>query len=104
MIRGTTPDIRITIKNPGDLDLTTALSVYVTIWQNGRSVTKTGDQVVVNAASVEFDLTQQESLGFCEGAAEAQINWTYQGSDRVKRGATKWTEITIGRQLLEKVV
>lgn len=104
MIRGTTPTITITIRNPGELNLTQAEAVYVTVRQGKHSVTKTGDALVVETAAVSFWLTQEESLDFREGRAEAQINWTYQGTDGVKREATKWTAIMIDRQLLERVV
>lgn len=104
MIRGTTPDIKIVIRNPGELDLAQAEEVYVTIRQGGKSVTKTGEEVAVETAAAAIWLTQDESLQFREGDAEAQINWIYQGTNGRKRAATKWTAISIDRQLLERVV
>lgn len=104
MIRGTTPTITITISNPGELDLTTALEVYVTVRQNRTAVTLNGEDIDVETAAVSFALTQEQSFKFREGAAEAQINWLYQSEDGPKREATKWTAINIGRQLLEQVI
>lgn len=104
MIRGTTPTDTITIKNPGDLDLTTVLDVYVTIRQGQVSITKTGEDLDVAKAAVSYCLTQQESLRFKDGAAEAQINWTYMDNGGKKRAATKWLPIQIDKQLLERVI
>lgn len=104
MIRGTTPTDIITIKNPGDLDLRNALEVFVTIRQRQVTLTKTGEDIEVEKASVSYCLTQTESLRFQEGKAEAQINWTYMDDGGKKRGATKWLPVTIDKQLLERVI
>lgn len=104
MIRGTTPTDTITIKNPGDLDLRNALEVFVTIRQGQVTLTKTGENIEVEKASVSYCLTQTESLRLQEGKAEAQINWTYMDDVGKKRGATKWLPVNIDRQLLERVI
>lgn len=104
MIRGTTPTDTITIKNPGDLDLRNALEVFVTIRQGQVTLTKTGENIEVEKASVSYCLTQTESLRFQEGKAEAQINWIYTDNEGRKRAATKWLTIMIDRQLLERVI
>ena len=104
MIRGTTPVDTITIRNPGDLDLTEMLEVYVTIRQDGVPLTKTGADITVEKAAVSYCLTQQESLQFREGEAEAQINWTYMAGQEKRRGATKWLKVRIDRQLLDRVL
>lgn len=108
MIRGTTPTFTLRITNGGDdLDLTQASGVYVTIRQNGRVITKTGDDISIAAQSVSCWLTQEESLSFRENIeAEVQINWTYRDvtDNSTRRAATKARTIDIGRQLLVEVV
>ena len=104
MIRGTTPTDTINIKNPGDLDLRNAIEVFVTIRQGQVELTKTGEDIEVAKASVSYCLTQNESLRFKEGKAEAQINWTYMDGQGRKRGATKWLPVNVDRQLLERVI
>lgn len=104
MIRGTTPTDTIRIKNPGDLDLTTVDEVYVTIRQGVYTITKTGEDIEVAKAAVSYSLTQQESLRFKVGEAEAQINWIYTNNEGRKRAATKWLTIMIDKQLLERVI
>lgn len=108
MIRGTTPTFTLRITNGGDdLDLTQASGVYVTIRQNGRVITKTGDDISIAAQSVSCWLTQEESLSLRENyTAEVQINWTYVDvtDNSSRRAATKAKTIDIGRQLLVEVV
>lgn len=105
MIRGTTPTITMNITNGGDLDLTKAAEVYVTMRQGQRVITKKND-LVVSAKSVSFYLSQRETLSLKEGPAYLQINWAY--ADTVnktkRRAATKIKQIEIREQLLEEVI
>lgn len=106
MIRGTTPTFTITIKDPGELDLTRAENVYFTVEQDRVSVTKTGDDLEVLTAAVKCWLTQEEALRFAEGKAEAQLNWTAVNATdgTLRRGATKPFQVRIDRQLLDEVI
>ena len=106
MIQGTTPAVTLSIPNGGDLDLTGADSVFVTVKQGFRTVTKQGEDLEIRPQEVTFRLTQEESLGFTEGRAEVQLNWLSAdaGDGLPSRGATKVKEIEIGRQLLTEVV
>lgn len=107
MIRGTTPTFTLNIVNGGDLDLREASGVYVTIRQNGKVITKTGDDISIAAKSVSCWLTQEESLSLRENTkAEVQINWTYADviDNSFRRAATKRKTIDIGRQLLPEVI
>lgn len=119
MVRGTTPDIVLTV--PESVDLSQATNVYATFSQivepartAGASiasyntiggaavtVTKSGSELTVDAHSVSVYLTQEESLAFAEHWVEVQLNWT-DGSGR--RFATKTARISISRQLLNEVV
>lgn len=104
MIRGTTPTFTMTIRK-ASVDLSKADHVYVTIRQDETLITKSGDDLVVEENQVACWLTQEESLRLAEGNAELQINWTYNSSDNtVRRGATKVRNITIDKQLLQKVI
>ena len=106
MIQGTTPAVTLTIPNGGDLDLTGADSVSVTVKQGFRTVTKQGEDLEIGPKAVTFRLTQEESLGFTEGRAEVQLNWLSHdpGDGLPSRGATRVKEIEIGRQLLTEGV
>lgn len=105
MIRGTTPTITINITNGGDLDLTTADDLYVTLRQGQRIITKKFD-VTIDEQSVSFCLTQREAFSLEEGPAEVQINWTYTDADdnTKRRAATQIKQIQIRRQLLDEVI
>lgn len=105
MIRGTTPTICMNIVNGGELDLTRASDLYVTLRQGQTVITKK-EGVKADAQSVSFSFTQREALKLHEGSAEVQINWTYRDAvDRSKRrAATRVAEIQISRQLLDEVI
>ena len=106
MIRGTTPTFTLTVTNGGDLDLTTAIDVFVTLKQKGTTVTKTGTEISVQAKAVSVWLEQKDSLRFVTGPAEVQINWTYMDAEthQKRRAATKVKTIIIAEQLLERTV
>lgn len=106
MIRGTTPTFKLTVTNGGELDLTAADEVFVTIRQREKTVTKTGEDIFVEPQAVSVWLEQKDSLRFAAGPAEVQINWTYMDQDthQKRRAATKVKTITIAEQLLERTV
>lgn len=105
MIRGTTPLIHMNIINGGELDLTEAEDLYITLRQGNTVITKR-DELVIDAQSVGFSFTQRESLRLKEGPAEVQVNWIYvDPEDNVKRrAATRIQRIEIGGQLLDEVI
>lgn len=105
MIRGTTPTITMNITNGGDLDLTKAEDLYVTLRQGQRIITKKCD-VVVDAQSVSFYFTQRETLSLKEGPAYLQINWAYTDvvNKTKRRAATRIKQIQISGQLLDEVI
>lgn len=105
MIRGTTPLIHMNIINGGELDLTDAEGLYITLRQGNTVITKR-DQLVIDAQGVSFSFTQRESLRLKEGPAEVQVNWIYvDPEDNVKRrAATRIQRIEIGGQLLDEVI
>ena len=105
MIRGTTPTFRLTVK--GIEDLTLADHVYVTIQQGPTTLTLTGDELEIDENVICCYLTQEKSLQLIERQkAKIQVNWTYapDGDGIVKRAATVVKEITIGEQLVKKVL
>lgn len=106
MVRATTPTLTLTI-NDESVDLTAARNVYVTLEQNNTTITKTGEELEVDARVVKVWLSQTESLALTEGQPlNIQINWTYLDTDgvTVKRAATNVAKITITRQLLDEVI
>ena len=105
MIRGTTPTICMNITNGGELDLTKAEDLYITLRQGQKMITKK-DSVTVEAQSVSFSFTQREALSLKEGPADVQINWTYKDAvdGTTRRAATRINQIEISRQLLEEVI
>lgn len=107
MIRGTTPTFTFTIKDD-TVDLTEATNVYVTLRQGSKEITKTGDDLEIDARTVNVFLKQEESLGLIETVnAEVQINWTYidpTDGATVRRAATKVKTIQITKQLLKRVI
>ena len=100
-IRGTTPDYILEIE---DVDLS-GQTVYVTIAQGNRKITKTGDTldivVAEGGSTISFRLSQEETLGLNEGDASVQVKFidatgTAEGTDI--------GTIKINKALLEKVI
>ena len=106
MVRGTTPALTLTIPNGGDLDLTQAEAVYVTLRRKGQTVTITGDDLDLEPHAVTFHLSQEDSLALSPGEAEVQLNWTYRDAvtGTPSRGATEVRTIPITDQLLTEVI
>ncbi len=78
MRRGTTPDYIFTIDGH---DLRRS-AVFVTIRQDERQITLTGDRLEVGydgagegRATISFRLTQEETLDLHAGQAQAQVRW-----------------------------
>lgn len=103
MVRGTTPTLTLHILDD-NIDLTQATNVYLTIKQDNYTLTKATPQLELSSNIINCYLTQEESLRFSEGAADIQINWTYQNDGVTYRAATKIKTIQISPQLLTRVV
>ena len=104
MIRATTPTITITIN--GDVDLTLADEVYVSITQANTQIELSGDDLEVGAKTVSCWLSQEQSLRLVSGlAARVQVNWLYTDMGGVvQRRATEIGSIDIGEQLIKRVL
>ena len=98
--RGTTPTFTLTFDKQG-LDLTEAANVYVTFEVNNYSLTKTGEDLTVEAKKIIVYLNQAETLRFTDKVVEIQANWT--ASDG-SRAASEVKTYDISKQLLRKVV
>ena len=98
--RATTPTITFTFTEQS-LDLTSAANVYVTFAQGSKAITKTGEDLTVQAKSIAVSLTQQETLQFSEGSVEAQANWTDASGNRA---CSEVVSIALTKQLLKRVV
>lgn len=101
--RGTTPTFTLTFPSTGQnvVDLTLAANVYVTFKDNGKTVTKTGEDITVEAHSVSVYLSQEETLAFTKLGTEIQVNWTYSDGSRA---ASEIKTFRFSDQLLNKVV
>ena len=95
--RGTTPTFELTFTDE-ELDLTQADHVYVTFRSAGVTLTKSDDDLVVAAKSIQIFLTQAETLQLRE--VKIQANWT----NGIVRSASEIVSYTMDDQLLEKVV
>lgn len=105
MIRGTTPTFTLTIS--GDVDLSLADNVYVSIRQGTVDIELTGDELEIEGNVISCWIPQQKSLKLIENAkAKIQVNWTYRDgqSGDVKRAATIVKEITVLEQLIRRVL
>lgn len=103
MIRGTTPDITLRIEDQ-DVDLTAAEAVYATIVQGKNKITKTTEDLSIEARRVEIFLSQEETLSLEVGTAEVQLNWLYRDRGKLRRGSTKPAAFSVLRQLLDEVL
>ena len=107
MIRGTTPTFRLTIQpKQGSVDLSVADNVYVAIKQGNTTIELTGDELEIDENVISCWIPQEKSLRLVEGAAaKIQVNWTYTDeSANTKRAATVVKQITIGEQLIRRVL
>lgn len=106
MVRGTTPTLTLTIPGDAGLDLTEVRSVYVTIRQDKKSVTLSGEDLTVEPHAVSFHLSQSDSLGLTADQAEVQMNWLYQDAESgdLRRGATLVKRLAITKQLLAQEI
>lgn len=99
MIRGTTPHYTLTIEG---YDLT-QMSVYVTIRHKSyKELTLTNDRLTIlyedDTSSIEFTLTQEETLALNEGVGRVQVRFIDADGDAQ---ATEIASIQIGPILLE---
>ena len=102
MVQGTTPTFVLTL--PSDVDLTDATNIYFTVTQVGQpniSVTKHGNDINIEGNQVSIFLSQAETLQFCEGFVEVQLNWVYSTGERA---CTKVVRIKVEKNLLKRVI
>lgn len=110
MIRGTTPTFILKLKNkdgtPSTINLAEANSVYFTIAQGGKTITKTSEDIDIDGNTVYVFLNQKESLSLKEAIkTEIQLNWTYNDVTGVtKRAATKVREVALDKQLYKEEI
>ena len=97
---GTTPTFTLTF-DENDLDLTEAANVYVTFETSNCSLTKTGEDLTVEAKKIMVLLSQAETLKFVDKTVDIQANWTTANG---LRAASEVKSYDISRQLLRKVI
>lgn len=104
MIPGCTSALPIELDDT-TIDLGAAAGVWVTISQGDTVITITGDQIETEGNELTAYLTQEQTLCLDDNApAKGQVNWTYEDSGTVSRGATDPFDIQIGEQLLRRVL
>ena len=96
----TTPTFILTFDEEG-LDLTEAQNVYVTFTSGNTSITKTGEDLTVEAKAISVYLNQGETGRFRQGDVEIQANWTEANGERA---ASEIEYYQISGQLLKRVV
>ncbi|MBR0470776.1 MAG: hypothetical protein IJJ55_06140 [Clostridia bacterium] len=101
VMQATTPTFVLSL--PDTVDLSEAEHVYFTLSQdNYRSITKTGEDVVVEGNTVSVYLNQSETLKFRPNEyAALQLNWTYAGGGRA---SSQTVTIYVDENLLKEVV
>ena len=97
--RGTTPTFVLTFTEQS-LDLTTAANVYVTFTSGANTLTKTGEDLDVQAKQISIYLSQEETLAFAD-TVRIQANWT---TATGSRAASEIVTYVMSDQLLRKVV
>ena len=104
MIIGTTPTFTLKLKRTTYADLSTASNIYVTMKQGNNILTKSvPDIVLVDGRTVQFTLTQAESLNLVlDKNVEVQLNWIYNVGNDIRRAATKVVTINLEKQLLRQ--
>lgn len=99
--RGTTPTFMLTFPEDSGIDLTEAVNVYVTFGFGKRTLTKSGDDLVVTERSIGVLLSQDETLAFPVGYVEIQANWSTENGGRF---ASEVVSYKITKQLLDDVI
>ena len=100
MYKGTTPTLLFTTQ--AELDLTRATDVYITLSDMNKTelMTKSGDDLIIEAKRVGVYLTQEETLSLPQ-RIQAQINWTYPNE---KRMCSQIMILNVSDNLLNKVI
>lgn len=96
--RGTTPTFTLTFGE--GIDLTQAQKVFVTFESGGHTVTKSGNDLTIEARKISVYLTQKETFMFTNATVEIQANWLINN----KRVATEIAVYDIAKQLLKRVI
>lgn len=104
MFKGTTPTYTFTL--PDTVDLSQAQKVYVTFSDRNETevMTKTGEDIVVNANTVAVYLSQRDTLSLPDGQVVVQLNWLYQDGSRLKRACSEKKVITTEKNLINRML
>ena len=102
MRRGTTPILALLVKN---CDLTGS-TIYVTIKQQSRQLTKSGSNIFVAyyaeaGSMLAVRLSQEDTLLFKDGRAEIQVRWITAAGDA---WGTNVERLDVNKVLLNEVI
>ena len=97
--RYTTPTFTLTFSEQW-VDLTQAREVFVTFEAPGVKITKTGEDLVVTAKTIQVRLSQEETAKLTD-TVEIQANWMI-GDDRIATDPP--SKIDMSKQLYNEVI
>ena len=103
MYTGTTPTYTLTFE---DVDLTTASAVAVTICDPRRNVIVEldTDDLVITETTIQFTLTQEQTLALPNGTCLMQVNFTYADGERMARACSNIVQIDFKANLKLEVM
>lgn len=106
MIRYTTPTVTLTVNGIGNLDLSAAEEVVVTLIQGETQYDKTGSDLEIDGNKISFVLSEAETAALAADVSTlVQVNWTWQNDDEsLGRAATNIIRIPIGKQLYQEAM
>lgn len=104
MVRGTTPTYILTL--PQEIDLSVADGIYVTFSNKQYQIllTKSGDDLEIEANTIKVFLTQEETLSMPRCEVYMQVNWIYDDGDVRKRACSVIKEVPVRRNLIDEVL
>lgn len=100
MKRGTTPTLKLKVTG---IDVSILTSIYITLEQGIKELTKSGDDVVVDPEenALYIYLTQEETLDFKDGDAKIQLRAITDNDTAI---ASNIKTVPIGHILKEGVI
>lgn len=106
MIRYTTPTVTLTVNGIGNLDLSAAEEVVVTLIQGETQYDITGNDLEIEGNTISFQLSEEQTAALTEDVSVlCQVNWTWQNDGgTLGRGATNIVRIPIGKQLYQEAM
>lgn len=105
MFKGTTPTCTLTFDDES-VDFTEASNIIVTIADRSKNVLLEldSDSLEITSQTIDFDLTQAQTLSFPKGENLVQVNWTYDSDGETKRACSNIVTVTFKTNLHDEVM